>query len=125
MPWSLRDQLLGAVKELPEQTQQVLRAAAAGGVRVGHALLAAVTGLDDAALAAALRPAVAANVVVADADGYYFRHDLIRQAVREDLLPGERAQAERAFAASAGSRPRARRRRHGPGSACAALARRE
>ena len=98
VPWSLRDQLLGAVKELPEQTQQVLRTAAAGGVRVGHELLAAVTGLDDTALAAALRPAVDANVVVTDADGYSFRHDLIRQAVWEDLLPGERARAERAFA---------------------------
>ena len=98
VPWSLRDHLLGAVKELPEQTQQVLRAATLGGARVGHALLAAVTGLDDAGLAAALRPAVAANVMVADPQGYYFRHDLIRQAVQEDLLPGERVQAERAFA---------------------------
>ena len=98
VPWSLRDQLLGAVKELPEQTQQVLRAATLGGVRVGHALLAGVTGLDDAGLAAALRRAVAANVMVADPQGYYFRHDLIREAVQEDLLPGERVQAERAFA---------------------------
>ena len=57
-----------------------------------------MTGLDDAALAAALRPAVAASVMVADPGGYYFRHDLIRQAVQEDLLPGERVQAERAFA---------------------------
>jgi DNA-binding CsgD family transcriptional regulator len=99
VPWSLRDQLLGTVKDLPEQTQQVLRSAAAsGGIRVGHGLLAAVTGLDDLALAAALRPAVAANVVAADADGYAFRHELIREAVWEDLLPGERTQAERAFA---------------------------
>jgi DNA-binding CsgD family transcriptional regulator/tetratricopeptide (TPR) repeat protein len=57
-----------------------------------------VAGLDDATLAAALRPAVAANVMVADADGYAFRHDLIREAVQEDMLPGERARAERAFA---------------------------
>ena len=98
VPWSLRDQLLGVVKELPEQTQQVLRAATLGGARVGHVLLAAVTRLDDAALAAALRPAVAASVMVADPGGYYFRHDLIRQAVQEDLLPGERVRAERAFA---------------------------
>jgi DNA-binding CsgD family transcriptional regulator len=98
LPWSLRDLLLGAVKELPEPTQQALRIATVGGVRVGHALLVAVTGFGDAALAVALRPAVAANVLVADADGYAFRHELIREAVREDLLPGERAQAERAFA---------------------------
>ena len=98
VPWSLRDQLLAAVKELPEQTQRVLSAATAGGVRVGHELLAAVAGLDDPALAAALRPAVDANVVVADPGGYSFRHDLIRAAVWEDLLPGERPRAERAFA---------------------------
>jgi DNA-binding CsgD family transcriptional regulator len=98
LPWPLRDLLLGAVKELPEPTQQVLRSATADGARVGHALLAAVTGLDDATLAAALRPAVAANVLVTDADGYAFRHELIREAVLEDMLPGERAQAHRGFA---------------------------
>jgi len=98
LPWSLRELLSGAVKELPEPTQQVLRAATAGGIRVDHRLLALVTGLDDAALTAALRPAVAANVLVSDADGYAFRHELIREAVREDLLPGERAQAHRGFA---------------------------
>jgi len=98
LPWSLRDLLLGAVKELPEPTQQVLRIATAGGARVGHELLAAVTRLGAAELAAALRPAVAANVMIADAGGYAFRHELIREAVREDLLPGERTQAARAFA---------------------------
>ena len=99
VPWSLRDQLLGAVKELPEQTQQVLRSAAAGGIRVGHGLLAADTGLDDTGTGRCpLRPAVAANALAADADSYAFRHELIREAVWEDLLPGERTQAERAFA---------------------------
>ena len=98
LPWSLRDLLLGTVKELPEPTQQVLRTATAGGTRVGHELLAAVTRLGDAELAAALRPAVAANVMVADDGDYGFRHELIREAIREDLLPGERAQAARAFA---------------------------
>ena len=105
VPWSLRDQLLGVVKELPEQTQLVLRCCAAGGVRVGHELLAAVTGLDDAVLAAALRPAVATNVLVADIDGYAFRHELIRAAVWEDLLPIERTRAERAFAEALESDP--------------------
>jgi DNA-binding CsgD family transcriptional regulator/tetratricopeptide (TPR) repeat protein len=98
VPWSLQDQLLSTVKELPEPTQQVLRSAAAGCARVGHRLLAEATGLDDRALTAVLRPAVAANVLIADADAYVFRHELIREAVWEDLLPGERAQAERAFA---------------------------
>ncbi len=92
LPESLRDLLLTRIRRLPEQAQQVLRVAAAGGVRVRHGLLAAVAGLDDAALARALRPAVSANLLVVDggADTYAFRHALIREAVYEDLLPGER-----------------------------------
>lgn len=98
LPWSLRELLLGTVKNLPEQSQQVLRAAAPGGARIGHRLLATVTGLGDAELAAALRPAVSGGVLVADGDGYAFRHELFREAVREDTLPGELVQAYRAFA---------------------------
>jgi len=98
LPWSLRDLLLAAVKDLPEETQQVLRIAAVGGERVRHTLLTAVTGRDDATLTAAVRPAVTGNVIVGDADGYAFRHQLIREAVLEDLLPGERAQAHAGFA---------------------------
>ncbi len=63
LPESLRDLLLDAVRRLPEDTQEVLRVASAGGETTGHALLAAVTGLDDAALTGALRPAVTANVL--------------------------------------------------------------
>jgi len=108
LPTSLRDLLLASVAVLPEPTQQVLRTAAAGGARTSHPLLAAVTGLDDAALTAALRPAVDASVLVSDADGYAFRHQLIREAVREEMLPGERAQAHRAFAAALEARLEAR-----------------
>ena len=78
------------MRRLPEETQEVVRVASAGGERIGHGLLAVVTGLDGAALARALRPAVAANVLLADSDGYVFRHALIREAVHDELLPGER-----------------------------------
>ena len=98
LPESLRDLLLARVARLPEPTQAVLRMAAAGVGRVGHELLAAVSGLDDGALSAALRPAVAAGVLVVDGDGYRFRHALISEAVRDDQLPGERAAAHRRFA---------------------------
>jgi DNA-binding CsgD family transcriptional regulator len=98
LPWSLRDLLLGTVKDLPEQVQDLLRTAAVGGPRVGHGLLSAVTGFDDAAMTVGLRPAVAANVLITDGDGYAFRHELIREAVLGDLLPGERARAHRRFA---------------------------
>ena len=98
LPESLRDLLVAAVRRLPEETQEVVRAASAGGDRTGHGLLAAVTGLDGAALAWALRPAVAANVLLADSEGYVFRHALIREAVHDELLPGERVQVHRRFA---------------------------
>ena len=98
LPWTLLDLLLAAVKDLPGQAQQLLRTAAVGGHRVGHTLLATVTGSDDEALTAGLRPAVAANVLVSDTDGYAFRHELIREAVLGDLLPGELAQAHCRFA---------------------------
>jgi DNA-binding CsgD family transcriptional regulator len=98
LPWTLRELLLASVKDLPEQTRQLLCTAAVGGSWVGHALLEAVTGSDDAGLTSALRPAVAASLVVSDRDGYAFRHELIREGILGDLLPGERAQAHRRFA---------------------------
>ena len=98
LPGSLHDLLLAMVHDLPDRAQQTVRTASVGGSRVGHALIAVVTGSDDAALTAALRPAVAASVLVSDTDCYVFRHELIREAVLGDLLPGERAQAHRRFA---------------------------
>jgi ATP/maltotriose-dependent transcriptional regulator MalT len=105
LPESLRDLLVAAVRRLPEQTQEVVRIASAGGERTGHELLAAVTGLDGAVLAQALRPAVAANVLLTDADGYLFRHALIREAVHDELLPGERGQVHRRFAEAIAANP--------------------
>jgi DNA-binding CsgD family transcriptional regulator len=98
LPESLRDLLLDGVRRLPEDTQEVLRVASAGGQSTGHGLLAAVTGLDDAALTSALRPAVTANVLRAYPSGYTFRHELIREAVHEDLLPGEHGRLHSRFA---------------------------
>ena len=91
------------MQRLPEETQELLRAASAGGQRTGHALLAAVTGLDGDDLARRLRPAVAANVLRPDEDGYAFRHALIREAIYDDLLPGERTRLHTRFAEVLGS----------------------
>jgi DNA-binding CsgD family transcriptional regulator len=98
LPESLRDLLIAGVRRLPDQTQDVVRIASAAGEQVGHALLAAVTGLDDTTLASALRPAVAANVLLPGSDGYSFRHTLIREAVHDELLPGERGGLHGRFA---------------------------
>jgi len=98
VPDSLADLLLQAVRRLPDDTQEVLRVASAGSGVTSDALLAQVTGLDAGKLIAAIRPAVAANVLVTTGDGYSFRHALIQEAVHADLLPGEHAAVHTRFA---------------------------
>ncbi|MFD0529966.1 hypothetical protein ACFQ1I_29440 [Kitasatospora arboriphila] len=101
IPDSLRDILLVRVETLPDHTQQILRIAAEGGTRVEHDLLAAVLDDPEEALIEALRTAVGAGVLRpdTDGDGYCFRHALVREAVSDDLLPGERHRINRRFAA--------------------------
>ncbi|MFC4113820.1 helix-turn-helix transcriptional regulator [Nonomuraea zeae] len=98
LPESLRDLLLAGVERLPDETQELLRVASAGGQRIEHDLLTAVAGLDDNALSRALRPAVAGNVLVVDGEGYGFRHALIREALHDDLLPGEHVRLHTRYA---------------------------
>ncbi|MGW7274031.1 helix-turn-helix transcriptional regulator [Streptomyces sp. NPDC054864] len=97
---SLRDLLLVRVEELPEDSQRVARIVAEGGSTVEHPLLAAVAGLAEDDLIEALRAAVGANILLPspDGDGYRFRHSLVREAVGDDLLPGERSRISRRFA---------------------------
>ncbi|MFW6694187.1 helix-turn-helix transcriptional regulator [Streptomyces sp. MAR4 CNX-425] len=97
---SLRDLLLVRVERLPEPTQRVVRVAAEAGGHAEHALLATVTGAGEDALEESLRAAVSGNVLVPDEDGesYRFRHALLREAVRDDLLPGERSRLNRRYA---------------------------
>ncbi|WP_248294104.1 AAA family ATPase [Actinoplanes sp. TBRC 11911] len=99
IPATLRDLLLSRVDLLSEPAQRVLRVAAVGGTQFGHELLAQVAGIDEAALESALRSIVAAQLVVFDPDGgYEFRHALVREAVHDDLLPGEHARLHGRYA---------------------------
>jgi len=98
LPDSLRDLVLARAQRLPAATQDVLRIASAAGERAGHGLLSAVSGLSDDDLEGALRPAVAQNVLLALPDGYAFRHALIREALYQDLLPGQRGRVHARFA---------------------------
>ncbi|MGI5214057.1 helix-turn-helix transcriptional regulator [Plantactinospora sp. CA-290183] len=106
LPETLRDLLLARVDRLPESAQRVLRIAGAGGTRIAHDLLAEVAGVPEAELEGALRAAVAAQLVVVDPDGgYEFRHALVREAVHEDLLPGEHARLHARYAAAIEAAP--------------------
>ncbi|MFD5324163.1 AAA family ATPase [Streptomyces sp. NPDC127092] len=97
---SLRDLLLVRVETLPEAAQRVVRTVAEGGSTVEFDLLAAVARLSEDELIEALRAAVGANILLAapDGDGYRFRHSLVREAVSDDLLPGERSRLNRRYA---------------------------
>ncbi|MGW7823325.1 helix-turn-helix transcriptional regulator [Streptomyces puniciscabiei] len=97
---SLRDLLLVRVERLPESAQRVARVVAEGGSTVEYRLIAAVAQLGEDDLIEALRAAVGANIltVTPAGDGYRFRHSLVREAVADDLLPGERSRLNRRYA---------------------------
>ncbi|GAA2236883.1 helix-turn-helix transcriptional regulator [Streptomyces nogalater] len=97
---SLRDLLLVRVEALPESAQRVARIVAEGGSTVEYRLIAAVARLAEDDLIEALRAAVGANIltVTPAGDGYRFRHSLVREAVADDLLPGERSRLNRRYA---------------------------
>ncbi|MFE2302754.1 AAA family ATPase [Streptomyces sp. NPDC059445] len=97
---TLRDLLLVRVEGLPESAQRVARIVAEGGSTVEYPLLAAVARLAEDDLIEALRACVGANILIAtpSGDGYRFRHSLVREAVSDDLLPGERSRFNRRYA---------------------------
>src|SRR4029453_14445933 len=63
--------------------------------------------LDDRELVAALRGAVAAQLLVIrpGEDGYQFRHALLQETVYGGLLPGERTRLHAAYAGALAERP--------------------
>jgi DNA-binding CsgD family transcriptional regulator/tetratricopeptide (TPR) repeat protein len=83
-------------------TRQVLRVAAVVGRSVDHRLLAAVAGVEELPLTFALREAIDHHLLVPRADGitYAFRHALLREAIYDDTLLGERLRLHRAIAES-------------------------
>ncbi|MFD3489557.1 AAA family ATPase [Streptomyces sp. NPDC058690] len=97
---SLRDLLLVRVEALSEDAQKIARIVAEGGSTVEYGLLAAVSGLAEDDLIEALRGAVGANLLLTtpEGNGYRFRHSLVREAVSDDLLPGERSRLNRRYA---------------------------
>ena len=97
---SLRDLLLVRVEALSEDAQRVAKFVAEGGNTVEYRLLDAITGLGEDDLLDALRTAVGANILLPSdsGDGYRFRHSLVREAVGDDLLPGERSRINRRYA---------------------------
>ncbi|GAB3748759.1 ATP-binding protein [Nocardiopsis nanhaiensis] len=100
LPDGPRELLLRAVDPLPGPVRKVLGLASVAGDRVEHVLLAEVadlSGISEDDLDEALRAAVDARVLRATDTGYVFRHALLAEAVKAELLPGQRVRAHRCY----------------------------
>ena len=90
LPEGLRELLLNRLHALPDPALAVLRPASVLGQGFTEDLLAAATGLPLAEIEDALRQAVDHNFLRATAGELRFRHDLMREAIYDDLLPAQR-----------------------------------
>ena len=106
VPPSLAAALALRIERLGDDAQEVVRVLSAGG-QLDDAVLAQVAGLDRRALRDGLREAVASHIVVLDGERYALRHALLREAVHDDLLPGERVELHRALARALEAEPEA------------------
>jgi len=100
LPEGLRGVLLARLRDLPDPVLAVLRPASVLGQGFTEELLNAATGLPLAEIEDALRQAVDHNILRATAGGLRFRHDLMREAVYDDLLPAQRHRLHAAAAAA-------------------------
>ncbi len=100
LPSSVGALVLNRLAGLDPSVRRVLQAASLGEAHLRHRLLAPVCGLEDGEMTEALAEAVRSNVLVAtgDGDGYRFRHALLREAVADSVLPGDRMLTHRRWA---------------------------
>ena len=98
--------LLVRVESCSEETQELLRIAAAAGRTVHHDLLAAVADRDDLVLSEQLREAIAQQLIEPSGEhAYTFRHTLLQEALYDELLPGERVDVHAAYARTLSEHP--------------------
>jgi len=98
LPAGIAALLLNRVEKLSDDAQRVLRTAAVAGRRASDELTRIASGLEPGEYEEAVREAVAHQLLVPDhAEGYAFRHALLREAIYADLLPGERTRLHAAM----------------------------
>lgn len=98
LPGSLRDLLLARFDRLGDDARRVVQVASGAERPLSHPLVTQLAGLPEARLDEAIREATLSGILVVVDDDYRFRHALLREAVHDDLLPGERARLHRAYA---------------------------
>ncbi len=95
-PSNLNETLVRRLSWLAIETRELLRLASLLGTSFTLADLATVTGRSVIDVAAWLRDASLAGLVTGDGDRLVFRHDLVHDAVYDDMLPAERRDLHRA-----------------------------
>ena len=98
LPDTLRDLLLARFDRLGDDARRAVQVVSGAERPLSHPLLLRLVGLPEERLDEGLREAARSGILVVGEDDYRFRHALLREAVHDDLLPGERARLHRAYA---------------------------
>lgn len=98
LPDTLRGLVLARVDRLGGTARSVVDSLCAGGVHNADAVAARVWAGTPEEWAVGVREAITAGILLQEGDGFTFRHALIREALHDELLPGERIALHRAYA---------------------------
>jgi DNA-binding CsgD family transcriptional regulator len=103
VPDHLRSRFLARLQEYGSDMTEILRVIAVAET-CDELVVAEALRLDAHTISPAFRQACDADLLVVDAAGYRFRHDLLREAVYEDIPPGRRRELHGRVAALLASR---------------------
>jgi DNA-binding CsgD family transcriptional regulator len=103
-PPSISAVVLAKAYALPASAKAVVDQVSLADGGMSHELLVATVPMSEDSLVEAARLAVNSGLLVADDDGYAFRHALIRQVIWTELLPGERRRLHRRLAEALAAR---------------------
>ncbi|MGD0605767.1 MAG: AAA family ATPase [Streptosporangiaceae bacterium] len=104
LPASISDAVLARAARLMAAAQAVVRQVCVADGGMSHDLVAATVELPEEQLLASARQAVDSGLLISTGDGYAFGHELIRQVIYAQLLPGERQRLHRRLATALAAR---------------------
>jgi DNA-binding CsgD family transcriptional regulator len=99
-PASVADAVLARAARLTAPARMVVDQVCVADGGMSHELVAATVELPEGRLLTATQRAVESGLLVSTGDGYAFGHELVRQVVYGQLLPGQRRRLHRRLAAA-------------------------